>query len=322
MSKRIRTDKSSAAKEGSKVRNILMPSETLSLMSAEALLDLEHKPTHGHWGKLITNEMIGMLYGPRGSGKTYAALGLAVAMSTGKPYLGLKPSHPRKVVMLDGEMGSKLMKRRMKEMRASLGAETLGELLVLTPDMYAHVLPSLGTQRGQEEINRLIPDDTDVIIVDNVSAWNRGGREDADGWNLWAEWLLKHKHLGRTVIVVHHANKGGGQRGTSKREDNLDFVIKLNPTPDPEDTDALSFTLSWEKVRAVGKSESRAIHVTRAERDGKPPKWKYRDVPTLDGRLARAIEMRDGGKTLEEIGAVLGINKSSVSRMLTGIPKK
>ena len=318
MAKRIdpKEVKSIVSDEGGKARNVLMPNETLTLMSGDALMKVEHKPTHRHWGNLITSEMIGMLYGPRGGGKTYAALGLAVAMSTGKPFLGLKPGHPRKVVILDGEMGSKLMKRRLKEMRSSLGADTLGELLLLTPDMYSHVLPSLATQLGQAHIDKIIPEDTQVIIVDNVSAWNRGGREDADGWRPWAEWLLMHKHLGRTVIVVHHAGKSGGQRGTSNREDNLDFVIKLKPTPDPVDADALSFTLSWDKVRDVGKSAARAIHVTRAEREGKAPKWKYWDVPTMGGRTLEVVEMKEGGMTLVEIGKKIGKDKSTVSRML------
>ena len=294
----------------------LMPGSKLTLISGDRLLKLKHKRTHHHWGSLITSSMTGMLYGPRGAGKTYASLGIAVAMSTGRPFLGLAPSRPRSVVVLDGEMGSKLMKRRLKEMRKSLGADSLGNLLVLTPDMYAHPLPSLGTQKGQAMIDALIPDDTDVIIVDNMSCWNAGGGEDADAWNPWGEWLLKHKHLGRTVIMVHHAGKGGQQRGTSRKEDAMDFVMALTVEKDAEHPDALCFGIEWQKLRTVGRASAPALRVTRVEVKDKSPKWEFRQQPSLSDRVMQATLLQDDGMSMRAIAAEMGVNAGTVSRWL------
>lgn len=41
-----------------------------------------------------------------------------------------------------------------------------------------------------------------------------------------------HRRAGRSIVLVHHAGKGGAQRGTSKREDVLDTVIALRRPTD------------------------------------------------------------------------------------------
>jgi hypothetical protein len=34
--------------------------------------------------------------------------------------------------------------------------------------------------------------------------------------------MLEQRAAGRSVLLVHHAGKGGGQRGTSRKEDTLE----------------------------------------------------------------------------------------------------
>ena len=294
----------------------LEPSDKLTLISGDKLIKLDHKPTRHYWGNHVTDGMLGMLYGPRGSGKTFAALGIAISIATGKKFLGHGPEKPRNVLLLDGEMGTKLLKQRTQEMRKSLGADNLKNLSIFSPDMYRHVLPTLAGKEGQTAIDGLISKNVNVVIVDNISAWNHGGREDADGWSAWAEWMLKHKHLGRTVILIHHANKGGGQRGTSRKEDNLDFVIQLSPFSNPKHPTALSFNLTWEKVRSEGKESTPVLQVTRVERDKKPPKWEHLEVAGLEGRIAEAVELSEKGMAPKQIAEAMGVTKSSVSRYL------
>lgn len=291
-------------------------SRQLRLITAKKLVRMKHAHSRRHWGRKIKDGMLGMVYGKRGAGKTYVVLGLAISMACRVSFLGSKPDRPRKVVLLDGEMGSRALKGRVKEMQKSLGAKSLKNLLILTPDLSKQMLPSLASRKGQREIDELIPHDTDVIIVDNVSCWNHDGREDADGWSVWAEWLLRHKHLGRTVIIVHHAGKNGAQRGTSRREDLLDFVIALQPMEDPHNKDALAFRLVWEKSRGLGKKDTPPLVVTRVESRGAAPEWKFEAAVGVDELTERAIALRDEGKSLEEIGKELGRHKSSISRML------
>lgn len=75
--------------------------------------------------------------------------------------------------------------------------------------------------------------DAEVIFVDNISTLARAGREnEAESWLPVQEWALEQRRAGRTVVFVHHAGKGGQQRGTSRREDVLDTVIALRKPAD------------------------------------------------------------------------------------------
>ena len=61
----------------------------------------------------------------------------------------------------------------------------------------------------------------------------RTGREnEAEGWLPVQDWALGHRRAGRSVLFIHHAGKGGLQRGTSRREDVLDTVIGLRRPTD------------------------------------------------------------------------------------------
>ena len=308
--------KKSAKKSGRNSHHLLKASTVLKLMSARKLSD-KHSPPRRHlWGKLIGDRMLGMIHGPRGGGKTFFVLSLAVAIANGLEFLGHKPKRPSKVVMLDGEMGFRLMRERLKTVSKALGTLPPKSLLLLNPDLFDGILPSLATSDGQAAIDALIDNDVGVIIVDNFSCWNRGGREDAEGWTAWNTWLLAHKRAGRTVIVVHHTGKNGDQRGTSAREDSLDFVIGLKPGNNKEFPDALSFNLEWTKSRHLKREQASAIRATLVDADGKKSCWVFDRPPSAKDREAEARALSAQGLNQVQIAERMEVNKSTVSRML------
>ena len=66
----------------------------------------------------------------------------------------------------------------------------------------------------------------ELVVLDNLSslACFTG---DPDRWgNLQRFPMLQHR-FGRAVLMVHHTNKKGLQRGTNRREDVLDIVMSL-----------------------------------------------------------------------------------------------
>jgi len=68
-----------------------------------------------------------------------------------------------------------------------------------------------------------------VLILDNLSTIATGMKEnDADAWELVNPWLLDLRRRKIAVIIVHHAGRSGEMRGTSKREDNVFWIIALD----------------------------------------------------------------------------------------------
>lgn len=68
-----------------------------------------------------------------------------------------------------------------------------------------------------------------VLILDNLSTLASGMREnEADSWELVNHWLLDLRRRKIAVVIVHHAGRSGEMRGTSKREDNVFWIIALD----------------------------------------------------------------------------------------------
>jgi len=55
---------------------------------------------------------------------------------------------------------------------------------------------------------------------------------DSDAWGEIQDRLLRLRRRGISVLIVHHAGKRGGQRGTSRREDVLDTSFSLRQPSD------------------------------------------------------------------------------------------
>ena len=96
------------------------------------------------------------------------------------------------------------------------------------------------------------------------------------------EWILQLRRRGISVLIVHHAGKGGDQRGTSAKEDVLDTVIKLS-RPDDYNPMARSTynTKAWKFTRLrqlseaphcahCGRPATQVDHIVPVESGGHP----------------------------------------------------
>ena len=57
--------------------------------------------------------------------------------------------------------------------------------------------------------------------------------------------------MGKSVLLIHHAGKGGQQRGTSRREDVLDTVINLKRPTDYKTEEGVRIEFHFEKCRSL-----------------------------------------------------------------------
>lgn len=295
------------------------PCEQMTLIPASELVTLAIPPRKKHWGAYIQSSQTGMMYGERGGGKTWGAMGIGISIAAGAEFLGNKPKNPRRVCYLDGEMDLVTFQKRMTLLCESLAVEPPKNLMVFTPESFTDLLPSINTPEGQKLIDRMIGTGWDVLIVDNYSAWSSDGRETAEAWAPFMRWMLGHKRAGRSIIVIHHSGKAGKQRGSSKHEDALDWSIKLLPDKQAAQDGALRFSLVWEKARHLASDQIEPIAVTMRKGDDGVLTWEYQKGSHKDPRAVRAVTLRQQGKTNSQIAAEFDVNPTTVSRWLKAV---
>ena len=262
----------------------------------------------------LLTQSLNMLYAWRGVGKTHVALGIAYAIATGGAFLCWTAKEKRKVMYLDGEMpGASLQARLAKLITTSTEDFDPEYFRILTPDLQEGSMPDLATYEGQAAIDDLIAD-AEVIVVDNLSSMARsGGREnDAESWQIIAEWALIQRQRGKTVIFVHHSGKGGAQRGTSKREDILDTVISLKRPPDYESGQGAKFEVHFEKGRDLHGSDAEPFEAALVSDVHGNQTWSI--LKLADSTYERVVALANEGLSQVDIAVELDINKSNVSR--------
>jgi putative DNA primase/helicase len=111
---------------------------------------------------------------------------------------------------------------------------------------------------------------------------------------------------------VHHAGKGGNQRGTSKREDVLDTVIALRHPTDYQADQGARFEVHFEKHRGFHGADAEPFEARYEERDGAAI-WTRTTI--ADVELKRVADALGEGMSIREAASTLGINKSKVERL-------
>jgi hypothetical protein len=117
-------------------------------------------------------------------------------------------------------------------------------------------------------------------VLDNLSSLGRGLDEnDNSAQDDLLSWLIRLRYRGYTLLIVHHAGKGGDQRGASRREDLLNTTIKLESAASIHEPGA-RFKLKFTKTRGGAPNPAELdLHLRRGSngyfelmmvRDAKP----------------------------------------------------
>ncbi len=252
-----------------------------------------------------------MAFGPRGIGKTHFVLGVTYAAATGGQYLHWRAPQPRKVLILDGEMPAVVLQERLAAIvaKSELAPPTSDHVRILASDLTEFGLPDISTEKGQAAIEPHIGD-AELIVVDNLSTLARSGKEnEADSWSMMQHWALKLRREGRSVLFVHHAGKGGEQRGTSKREDIMDTVVKLSRPPDYKPAEGARFIVEFTKSRGFSGPEAEPFEAQL--RDGE---WSMKSVE--DVRTAQILQLHGEGLKQRDIAAEVNCSAATVNRVI------
>lgn len=281
----------------------------LRAMTAAELFQTYFPPRDLVLAPWLPTKGLAMVYGPRGIGKTHVTLGAAFAIASGGTFLRFAAPTPRRVLIIDGEMPVEVLKSRLASIAAEATREppTPEHLRVLAMDLQERGL-DIADEADQAVLETLLTD-SEVIFIDNLSTLSRGGKEnEGESWLPVQQWALQQRRAGRSVVFVHHAGKGGQQRGTSRREDVLDTVIKLAHPNDHAPADGARFEVHYEKARGFHGEDAKPFEATLGTAG-----WTMRDLADAD--LARVAVLSAEGASVREIAEETGIPKSRVNRL-------
>ena len=262
---------------------------------------------------IIPQKGLAMLYASRGIGKTHLACAISYAVATGTRFLKWEATKPRKVLHCDGEMPAVALRERFLQLMGSATVKPEPNTLnILTADLIDLGIGNVAAPNVQAELDPLL-DGVELLVLDNLSSLTSVIRDnDAESWSPIQEWLLRLRRRGVSVLIVHHAGKGGEQRGTSRREDVLDTSISLRRPSDYHAVQGARFEIHLEKARGIHGDRAKPFEAHLEILDG-ATHWSIREIE--DVNLARVKALLDDGLSIREVAHETGIPKSTVGRL-------
>lgn len=151
----------------------------------------------------------------------------------------------------------------------------------------------------------------EFLVIDNLATLARFGKEnESESWRPMQEWLLDLRRRGISVLLIHHAGKGGQQRGTSSREDILDTVINLAHPLDYKPSEGARFIVSLDKARGIAGEEASPFE---AQLELLEDKAIWTDIDVADRVATQIIELKEARLSYAEIAKRIGIGFQALS---------
>lgn len=287
------------------------------ICNANNLLSLNVPPRESILGQWFKEADLGFIYGPRGLGKTWLSLHLARKCAEGGSVADWTVHRPQRVLYVDGEMALDSIRERDAALSGAqsdgmfyLQHEALfhltGKVLNLTsPIVQAAILEDCLRQKMK------------VMVLDNLSCLFSGMKEnDADAWEQVLPWLLELRRNRIAVIIVAHAGRNGFMRGTSRREDAANWIIKLAEAKHEGETqDGARFVARFAKNRNATEAECPPMEWNfNLPKDETLCRVSWKKLSTA--QMFREL-IEDGLTNCKDLAEEMGITKGQVSKLAT-----
>lgn len=263
---------------------------------------------------VIPEQGLIILFAPRGQGKTYVAISIALVVASGSKMFKWLAPRPFKVLYLDGEMPANTMQERLSKLVAGLHLDScmLDNFMLITPDTQNQAMPNLATSAGQASLEPYLSG-VSLLIIDNLATLCRSGREnETESWLPVQGWLLDLRRRGISVLLVHHAGKSGDQRGTSAKEDIMDTVINLRRPKSYCMEDGARFEVHLTKARGLSGEAVKAFEAQLLDYDGGLT-WRISSIE--DPNLETVKDLLADGFSIRDIAEKTGLSRSAVHRL-------
>ena len=254
-----------------------------------------------------------LMFAPRGIGKTFMALSLAYAVASGGTVMRWRAKAARRVLYVDGEMPLASLQERLAGIAAGADHSPPDEdnFRLLPQDHYRDGLPDIASPEGRALIERHA-EGTDLVVLDNLSSLIRARENEADDWQPMQDLVLSLRRKGTSALLIHHAGKGGDQRGTSRREDIMDTVISLKRPDNYGAGRGAQFEVHFTKARGFTGADAAPFMATLHKAADGALTWEA-SAPNADNRTT-AHGMFTGGAKVPEVMKALGLSKATAYR--------
>lgn len=272
-----------------------------------------------------------MIYSKPGAGKSWFALSLAIAASTGGSVavdghgVAKWPApKPRKVLLIDGELDGADLALRLKQLDPNNLLEKHQKLIILSRQQQAFTaeFPNLSNADDAEAlVKHCIDTGVELLVLDNLTTLTQLNDENAtSAFNELIQGLLMRlKAAGVGCLLVHHSNKNdGAYRGSSALATTFNAIMHLKPEPLHKGV----FTIHFQKARN-SHIDSRSIHMElKTLEDGSLRLTSDDTISKLDviAHLVRTCEYSEDQQVSEALSKHYGeepYNKGTFSKWKT-----
>lgn len=287
-----------------------------SALNYDDFLSRDLPPRENMLAPWLPKQGIALVHAARGIGKTHFAHAVAWTIAVGGSFLRWStPAGAFRVLLLDGEMPGVVLQERLLNIVQTTGmTPPLPDYLrIAAADLSPEGLPDLADVDAHQFYAEVTAG-ADLIVVDNLSTLCRSLKEnEADSWGPVQAWCLAMRRMGKSVLLVHHDGKNGGQRGTSKKEDVADTVVSLRRPPNYQAEQGARFEIHFTKSRGFFGTEAEPFEVQLVN-------GHWQDSPISSGAEDEAlVTYKRSGMSLRDIAERTGVPRSTVHRRLAEI---
>jgi putative DNA primase/helicase len=292
----------------------------VSALSVADFLDLKVQPCEYLLRPWLSTGSLSMIVAPRGEAKTWLALSTARAGAAGQELIGWASEKRARVMYVDGELPIELLQERLR-----LFGRMPRDLMILSAEMFEaqnKPMPDLGSEEGRKTLDEIIErQQPDLIVLDSLSTLVRSGVEnEAESWAPIQEWLMRHRRNRRSIIFVHHEGKSGSPRGSSKREDVLDTIIRLRQRMPKVGEDVIEgesiFDLEFKKHRRFYGLETMPMVLRLSTTSGRVV-WEVQTA--TDDLLEKVATMLKANMKQKDIAKEVGLTEARISQLVKKI---
>jgi hypothetical protein len=227
------------------------------VLPVRSIIEMPLQPRQDIVTGVLYERAMGMIFAPRGLGKTRCAFTLADGCTKGSQFFKYGVPRQRRVLYVDGELPIIDLQNMAFEMTGgnpsplfeafSFDLFFQRERRPLSLADRDHQVRLIGLLEGLEQLNRR----PELIIFDNFSSMSFGIDEnDNSAQDDILRFFIELRQRGFANVVIHHTGHDNThQRGASRREDFLDLSIRLSPIKSRSPHTGCRFHFEFVKLR-------------------------------------------------------------------------